>query len=123
MKLDSDKVRRLAESQGISLSALLVHAGVNRTEYYSLVRRPSVLPKTIHALAHALGVRAGDLLDEEAADVQLARARLQEAKEICAANPDASFENVWHTLCLLDETPIDRLNRSLIRGRTAGVHR
>jgi hypothetical protein len=52
-----------------------------------------------------------------------AMARLREAQAICAAEPEASFENVWHTLVLLDDPPVERLNRSLIRGRAIAVHR
>ena len=50
-------------------------------------------------------------------------ALLREAKGICARHPRASFDNVWHTLCLLELTPEERLNRSLIRGRAATVQR
>jgi hypothetical protein len=53
----------------------------------------------------------------------LALARLERARGICDAEPEASFENVWHALILLEEPPLDRLNRSLIRGRTAAVQR
>ena len=52
-----------------------------------------------------------------------ALARLERARAICAAEPDASFENVWHALILLEDPPLDRLNRSLLRGRTASVQR
>jgi hypothetical protein len=51
-----------------------------------------------------------------------AMARLREAQAICAVEPEASFENVWHTLVLLDEPPVERLNRSLVRGRAIAVH-
>lgn len=60
----------------------------------------------------------------EAADATTAAlARLEQARAICRAEPEASFENVWHALILLEESPLDRLNRSLIRGRTAAVQR
>jgi hypothetical protein len=52
-----------------------------------------------------------------------ALARLEEAKRICAAEPDASFENVWYTLILLELSPIERLNRGLLRGRAVAVQR
>jgi hypothetical protein len=51
------------------------------------------------------------------------RARLEEARRICAAEPDASFENVWHALFLLELMPIERLNRGLLRGRATPVQR
>jgi hypothetical protein len=60
----------------------------------------------------------------EAADATaLALARLERARAICDAEPEASFENVWHALILLEDPPLDRLNRSLIRGRTSSIHR
>lgn len=60
---------------------------------------------------------AGPVVDDQTAR------RIQEVRAICAANPLASFENVWHTLTLLDLPPIERLNRSLLRGRPIPVHR
>ena len=45
------------------------------------------------------------------------------ARRICAECPEASFENVWHTLALLEMEPIERLNRSLTRGRATAIRR
>jgi hypothetical protein len=62
--------------------------------------------------------------DRDTADARnRALARLEEARQICAAEPDASFENVWHTLILLELSPIERLNRGLLRGRAIAVQR
>jgi len=52
-----------------------------------------------------------------------ALARLREAERICAAHPEAAFENVWHTLILLELPPLERLNRGLMRGRALTVQR
>ena len=52
-----------------------------------------------------------------------ALARLERARAICEAEPDATFENVWHALILLEDDPRERLNRSLIRGRAAAIQR
>ena len=52
-----------------------------------------------------------------------AEERVREAVAICAAEPLASFDNVWHTLILLELTPLERLNRSLLRGRGMAAHR
>jgi hypothetical protein len=62
---------------------------------------------------------------DPAADDARARAfeRRRKALAICAAEPEASFENVWHALILLELAPIERLNRSLIRGRATAVQR
>lgn len=39
-----------------------------------------------------------------------------EACRIAAANPGADWKNIWHTLILLDEAPVDRLRWSLLNG-------
>ncbi|MCP3982685.1 MAG: helix-turn-helix transcriptional regulator [bacterium] len=123
MRLCPEQVRRLAKSRGRSLSELLRAAGISRTAYYSLTRRPSVLPKTVRELARVLGVSPMEILDAASSDEATHQGRLREAQRILAADPSTSFENVWHTLCLLELDPIERLNRSLIRGRASAIHR
>lgn len=124
MRLCADKVRALANRQSRSLSAVLRDAAVSRTAFYSLARRRSLLPRTVYAIADALGVKPGDVLDspDRSAAAMLA-ARLADAQAMAAAHPKSAFENIWHTLALLDLPPIDRLNRSLLRGRAITVHR
>ena len=69
-------------------------------------------------MARALGVSPSELLEEETATTQEEAAELVEkANCVLSRYPDASFENVWHTLMLLREPPAERLNRSLRRGR------
>lgn len=53
----------------------------------------------------------------------IALERRRKAEAICQAHPEASFENVWHSLVLLELPPIERLNRSLTRGRAAAARR
>ena len=65
----------------------------------------------------ATAERAAETADRGA--TARALARLERALDICGAEPDATFENVWHALILLEADPRDRLNRSLIRGRAA----
>jgi predicted trehalose synthase len=36
-------------------------------------------------------------------------------------HPDADADNVRHTLILLEQPPLERLQRSLIRGRAAAI--
>ncbi len=55
--------------------------------------------------------------------IERALARRDRVRAICDAEPGAAFENVWHALVLLEEEPLDRLNRSLIRGRAAAIQR
>jgi len=114
----------MARVRGITLGTLLEQAGVSRTAYYSLARRPSILPRSVHALADALGVHPAEILAESSATMdESVAARIDEARAICENEPGASFENVWHTLCLLASPPVERLNRSLTRGRTPSIHR
>ena len=48
---------------------------------------------------------------------------LREARRIHARNPECSFDNIWHTLWLLEVSPAERLHRSLIRGHAVSPHR
>jgi hypothetical protein len=44
-------------------------------------------------------------------------------EKILAAHPDADRDNVRHTLILLEQPPLERLQRSLIRGRATAIFR
>jgi len=44
-------------------------------------------------------------------------------QEVLAAHPEADPDNVRHTLILLEQPPLERLQRSLIRGRTTAIFR
>ncbi len=45
------------------------------------------------------------------------------AGKILAAHPHADPDNVRHTLILLEQPPLERLQRSLIRGRATAIFR
>ena len=45
------------------------------------------------------------------------RERLAILEEILARHPHVDRENAWHTLLLLELSPIERLERGLVRGR------
>ena len=122
MKLDPSRIRQHCSRQGISLQALLDEAGVSRTAYYSLVRKDSVLPRSVRALAGTLRVRPSALLEEGKPEVWRTQAMLRKAQRIVRRNPGATFEDVWHTLVLLEEDPVERLRRSLLRGRALDLH-
>jgi hypothetical protein len=122
MRLDADWIRGECVRREISLQALLHEAGVSRTAYYSLVRKDSVLPRSVCSLAGTLGVRPSALLVEAGPEEWRARAMLRKAQRIVKHNPGMSFENVWHTLVLLEEDPVERLRRSLLRGRALDLH-
>ena len=44
-------------------------------------------------------------------------------KRVLAVHPNADPDNVRHTLILLEQPPLERLQRSLIRGRAAAIFR
>jgi len=119
MRFSAERIRELAASRGLSLSALLRAAGVSRTAYYSLVRKKSAFPQSVRRLADTLGVLETELV----ASVPPVRNELDpvvaEARRISAKHPGLEFENVWHTLLVLRETPLARLQGSLRRGRAA----
>ena len=64
-------------------------------------------------------MRRPNVVASRAVEETAARRRLREARRVVARNPGVSLDNVWHTLVLLDEPPIQRLRRSLLRGRAA----
>jgi hypothetical protein len=43
--------------------------------------------------------------------------------KVLAAHPHADPDNVRHTLILLEQRPLERLQRSLIRGRATAIFR
>ncbi len=116
MRLNHEAAKRIAEQRGLTLTAALASAGVSRTAYYSLCRRNDILPRTVLDLAATLGVEPEDLLQKTPTSTTYER-RLEQARDICARHPGIDFHNVWHTLTLLAEPPIERLRRSLRRGR------
>jgi hypothetical protein len=42
-------------------------------------------------------------------------------KKIIATHPQADPDNIRHTLILLEQPPLERLQRSLIRGRATAI--
>ena len=122
MRISVKRVQRLCAARGFSLQGLLETAGVSRTAYYSLARRRSILPRSLHAMARTLDVAPSTLLEEEPPAAARARELLEKARSILAHTPRATFDNVWHTLALLDESPIERLRRSLLRARSVDLH-
>ncbi len=44
-------------------------------------------------------------------------------RKVLAAHPNADPDNVRHTLILLEQPPLERLQRSLIRGRATAIFR
>ncbi len=122
MRIDVTRLRALAEKRGLTLNALLAKAGVSKTAFYHLVHKTSVLPASLRALAETLSVRPGVFLTERNPDVSKIRRILTLTDRIVAGDPKLDRDNVRLTLLLLEEEPVRRLRRSLIRGRKSDIH-
>ena len=122
MRLSAEKIKTACREMGLQLTDALKEAGVSRTAYYSLLRNDSVLPASLLALADRLDVPPAQLLDDGIGPGAHARLMLRRLERILSAHPEADRENVWHTLLLLDEPPIERLERGLSRGRALDLH-
>jgi len=123
MRIDLGRLRKLAAKRGLSLAALLTESGVSKTAFYHLVHKSSVLPASLRALAETLYVRPGVFLTEENPDVAKIRRIRALTDRIVAGDPKLDRDNVRLTLLLLEEEPVRRLRRSLIRGRKSNIHR
>ena len=103
------------------LSDVLKQAGVSRTAYYSLVRKDSVLPKSILRIARHLGVNPSDLLENGEAKIQHLRDLQNQAAALAKRYPDCDREVMFRTLLNLEQPPIERLRRALIRARKPAI--
>ena len=122
MRLATDRVRTLCARRGTNLSALLRDANVSRNAFYTLSRKPSVLPRTVRALAAGLGVQPSAFLKEDPSPVEEARLLIKQIDTIERRSKIHDRDNVRHTLLLLREKPIDRLRRALIRAQKPYIH-
>lgn len=73
------------------------------------------MPNSFERLAHILSVPTEDLIEES--HVKKIYCLQEKLEQVMKQHPDLMRENVWHTLVLLEEAPINRLDRALIRGR------
>ena len=121
MRYSPERIRHLCASRGITVTELLRRSQVSRTAFYSLMRRPSIIPESATAIAATLGHTELDLLEVGSRADVAARARARLARKICSADSEIAFENAWHTLTLLEMTPVERLEGSLRRGRAPAV--
>ncbi len=117
MRFSSQKLRELREARGLSLKTLLEKSGVSKTAYYHLIAMESVVPRSVVAIAQALGVAPSAVLEEERSATEKVRRIAALAARLVAQNPELDADNVRHTLLLLEEPPLERLRRGLIRGR------
>ncbi len=122
MRLSGENIKELCGARHLSLNALLKRAGVSKTAFYHLIYKDSVLPRSIGALAAALDVRPSALLEETDLKSRRAIRLLETVDRIAGSDPSLDRDNVRHTLLLLEEKPIERLRRSLLRARKPDLH-
>lgn len=123
MKISPEKLKRLCKRKGLSLNQLLKEAGVSKNAYYWLVRKDTVLPNSIVAIAARLGLKPSSFMEEASPEAESFLSLLEDVERIMSRNKDADRENVRHTLILLQEKPVERLTRSLRRGQRLDLHR
>jgi hypothetical protein len=122
MRLAVDRVKKLCAGRGLNLTALLREAKVSRNAYYTLSRKPSVLPKSIQFMAAGLGVKPSALLEEKELPSDEACLLIKQIDAIEHRFKIHDRDNVRHTLLLLREKPVDRLRRALIRAQRPHIH-
>jgi hypothetical protein len=62
-------------------------------------------------------------LSKNIAAARWARRLSARVQKVLKLHPDADPDNVRHTLILLELSPLERLQRSLIRGRATAIFR
>lgn len=122
MHIAQKKLKKLYKIRGLKLRELLAKSGVSKTAYYSLLNKETILPKSISSIASVLTVKPSVFLEEESLEEKKIRRLTKIADKIMENHPKLDRENVWHTLLLLQESPIDRLNRGLLRGQKYNFH-
>lgn len=117
MRIDGAKLNNLCRKRQTTVTECLRHAGVSRNAYYSLLRKKSILPRSIEAISLALGISPKDIMAYENPDVAQARKWAETTNLIKSRHPEVDPDNIRHTLILLDMPPVERLRRALLRGK------
>ncbi|MCB0317738.1 MAG: helix-turn-helix domain-containing protein [Bdellovibrionales bacterium] len=122
MRLSKEKIKKACKIKLLSLSKLLKKAGISKTTYYHLLNKDFILPSSLIKLSLALEVSPSELLQDIPIDEIKIRLLQQELDSILTKNPTIDRDNAWHTLLLLQEDPVMRLDRSLLRGRAHNIY-
>lgn len=123
MQISREKIQELCRAKGLNLAQLLKKGKVSKTAYYSLLRKDSVLPKSILSIAKELQAQPSAFLEEENPHLAKIKKLQEELDSILQKYPRANRENVWHTLLLLQQKPEERLNRGLTRAQKFNFYR
>ncbi len=123
MHISREQLLKAAKKKGLNLQKTLEKAHVSKTAFYSLLRKENILPRSIQSIAKVLEVNPSAFLREKISTQKITFNRIEKLEKILKENPNANRENVWHTLILLEEKPISRLNKGLLRGQQFNFHR
>ena len=121
MRIASEKIKKLCRKNNLSLNRLLEKSGVSKNAYYSLIKKDSILPRSIILLAEELGVKPSTLLESDDKRVKEIYAIFKTVNKIVKENKSVSPDNIRHTLILLQEKPLNRLRRALIRAQKPNI--
>jgi len=117
MRIDGAKLNNLCRKKRTTVTECLRRAGVSRNAYYSLLRKNSILPRSIESISLALRISPQDIMAFEKPAVARAREWADTTNLIKSRHPEVDPDNIRHTLILLDMPPVERLRRALLRGK------
>ena len=123
MRIKTEAIKAYCKQYGWTLDDLLKKAGVSRTAYYALTRKDSILPKSIQSIAKEMNVSPSEILLDPDKEVREMRALYEKARAVSQKYPKVNVENVMHTFVMLKKTPLERLRKGLLRGKTTHFYR
>ncbi len=123
MKIDMKRLKSICAGQDLTLSELLQSAGVSRNAFYTLARQDSILPRSIQVIANHLQIPPSSFLADEGSDTQKGMNLIRRVRNIVNHHELADPDNIRHTLILLEEKPVERLRRALLRARRFNIQR
>lgn len=121
MRVSISTIKGLCKKRGITITKLLRQAKVSRNAFYSLAREETILPRSLRLIADSLKIQPMDMLTEDHPELEAMKKLLAEVDTIVSNHRGLSRDRVRHTLLLLQEEPITRLRRALIRGRKINI--
>ena len=113
MRLSEYKLKKICREQGFGLTEVLEKANVSRTAYYSLIRKDSIIPKSVLSVAEFLDIPVSELLHDEELELRKYNQVLNLVNEIAKKNKISEKDNIRHTLLSLEKTPLERLRTAL----------
>ena len=123
MKIYLERLKSICAKQDLTLSELLQSAGVSRNAFYTLARQNSILPKSIQAIANYLQIPPSSFIVDGGSDLQKGLNLIKRVQGITFRNELVDPDNIRHTLILLEEKPVERLRRALLRARRINIQR